>query len=120
MAISVTEKTDDKIIEVKVSGTLVHADYADFVPRVEKQIKERGKVRVLFDMADFHGWNVSALWDELKFDVKHFADVERFAMVGDRKWEKALSMLSHPFTMGQVRYFERTQIEAARAWLAEA
>jgi len=102
-----------------VSGTLVHDDYADFVPRVEKRIKELGKVRVLFEMTDFHGWDVSALWDEVKFDVKHFADVERFAVVGDKKWEKTLTSLSHPFTAAQVRYFDRPQIGAARLWLAE-
>lgn len=118
MAINVTENGGGKIIEVQVSGTLVHDDYADFVPRVEKRIKELGKVRVLFEMADFHGWGASALWDEVKFDVKHFADVERFAMVGDKQWEKTLSAVSRPFTTAEVRYFDRAQIDAARRWLA--
>ena len=41
---------------------------------------------VLFE--DFHGWDLHAAWDEFKFGLKHDADFERIAMVGDRKWQK--------------------------------
>ena len=51
-------------------------------------IADHGKIRVLFEMRDFHGWEAGALWEDVKFDFKHFSDIERAAMVGDKTWEK--------------------------------
>jgi hypothetical protein len=42
-------------------------------------------MRVLFDMSASHGWEAGALWEDIKFDIKHFADIDRLAMVGDKK-----------------------------------
>jgi SpoIIAA-like len=41
------------------------------------------------------------------------------ALVGDKTWKKWLAEFCKPFTAATVRYFERDQIEAARAWLSE-
>jgi hypothetical protein len=29
-------------------------------------------------------------FEDIKFDLKHFADIERLALVGDRKWEAGI------------------------------
>ncbi len=117
MAIQLTERNNGKILEVRVSGKLVHEDYQHFVPEFERLVKEHGKIRVLFEMTGFHGWNASALWDDIKFDLKHFSDIERLAMVGDRKWEKGMSVFCRPFTTARIRYFDVAQGTEARSWL---
>jgi hypothetical protein len=61
-----------------------------------------------------------ALWEDIKFDVKHFSDIERIAMVGERKWQKGMATFCKPFTTAKVRYFERSDLEAAREWIGEA
>ena len=53
-------------------------------------MQQHGKICILFEMEDFHGWKTAALWEDLKFDLKHFAAIERLAMVGDRKWQKGM------------------------------
>jgi hypothetical protein len=117
MAIQLTEKNAGKVLEVQVSGKLAHEDYAHFVPVFERLVKEHGKIRVLFEMVDFHGWTAGALWDDVKFDLRHFSDIERLAMVGDKKWEKGMSVFCRPFTTATIRYFERSAIDEARVWL---
>jgi hypothetical protein len=87
------------------------------VPEFERLVKKNGKIRVLFEMTDFHGWELSALWDDIKFDVKHFSDVERLAMIGDKKWEKGMSVFCKPFTSAKIRYFDRTEMAEAQGWL---
>lgn len=119
MAMQLKEVSDGKVLEVQVSGKLMHADYEHFVPEFERLQKRHGKLRVLFKMADFHGWEMAALWDDIKFDLKHFADLDRLAMVGDKKWEKWMAGFCRPFTTARIRYFERDQTAAARTWLAE-
>ncbi len=120
MAIQLTEKNGSKILEVQVSGKLVHEDYQHFVPEFERLVKAKGKIRVQFEMADFHGWKGAALRDDIKFDLKHFSDIERLAMVGDKKWERGMSVFCKPFTTAQIRYFDRAAIADARAWLEQS
>jgi hypothetical protein len=119
MPIQLTELNEGKVLEVYVSGKLAHEDYQHFVPEFERLVKKNGKIRVLFEMADFHGWDGSAIWDDIKFDLKHFTDIERLAMVGEKKWEKGMSMFCKPFTTAKIRYFDRACYEEARAWLEQ-
>ncbi|HVR85135.1 MAG TPA: STAS/SEC14 domain-containing protein [Planctomycetota bacterium] len=117
MAIQLHERHTTNVLSVRVTGKLVREDYDTLVPEFERLLKEHGKMRILLEMVDFHGWKAGALWADLKFDLKHFSHIERVAMVGDKKWEKGMSLFCKPFTTAQIRYFDRAQIDAARAWL---
>jgi hypothetical protein len=117
MATHLNEKNGGKLLEVQVSGKLTHDDYQQFVPAFERLVQQHGKIRVLFEMTDFHGWEAAALWDDVRFDFKHFSDIERLAMVGQKTWQKGMSVFCRPFTTATVRFFE--DIEQARAWLSE-
>jgi hypothetical protein len=120
MAITLTKTSGGKVLETQISGKLSHDDYQRLVPEFERVLNEHGKARVLFDMVDFHGWEAGALWDDIKFDVKHFSDIERVAMVGDKHWEKGMSVFCKPFTTAKVRYFDRAHTAEARTWLQES
>ncbi len=119
MAIKVEEKDGGKVLELQVSGKLAKEDYKHFVPEVERLIEQHGKIRVLLEMKDFHGWNVRALWEDIKFDLKHFSDIDRVAMIGDKRWQKGMSRFCRPFTTAKIRYFDSSALEEARQW-AEA
>ena len=117
MAIQLIKKLGGKVLEVQVSGKLSHEDYVHFTPKFEEQIKVHGKIRVLFDMVDFHGWKAEALWDDVKLDLKHSSDIERLAIVGDKEWEKGMSSFCRPFTSAEIRYFDQSQKVEAREWI---
>jgi len=116
MATHLSEENGGKLLEVRVSGKLTHDDYQHFVPAFERLVQQHGKIRVLFLMTDFHGWEAGALWDDIKFDLKHFSDIEKLAMVGEKMWEKGMSVFCRPFTSATIRFFD--DIEQARAWLS--
>ena len=117
MSIELVEKNDGKLLEVRVSGKLVHEDYLHFVPEFDRLAEQHGKIRLLFEMVDFHGWEAAAMWDDFKFGMKHYSDIERLAMVGDKKWEQWMSVFGRPFTNAQIRYFDREEIDEARTWV---
>ena len=119
MFFEVTELMEGKVIEVEVRGKLTREAYHEFVPTTEAAIKKYGKVRILFVMHDFHGWDAGALWEDIKFDVKHFSHIERLAIVGETKWEKAMSLFCRPFTTASIKYFDHTDLEKAREWIQE-
>ena len=118
MSMKLTEKDEGKVMEVQVSGKLSAEDYKEFVPEFERRLQGWGRLRVLFDMVDFHGWNAGALWQDIKFDLKHFGDIERVAMVGDKKWEKGMCIFCRPFTRAKVRYFDHDHTSEAHTWVA--
>jgi hypothetical protein len=117
MAIKLSDKGTGRVVEVEMIGKLTHGDYLEFMPELDRLVQKCGKLRVLFEMIDFHGWDTAAAWDEIKLDIKHFNHLERMAMVGDKKWEKGLTFFARPFTTAEVRYFDRADIAAARTWL---
>jgi hypothetical protein len=120
MPIQIKEENGRKLVAVQVTGKLVKADYEHFVPEFERLIRQHGKLRVLFDIADLHGWDAGAVWEDIKFDMKHFSDIERLAMVGDKKWQHGMAIFFKPFTKATIRYFDHAEAAEARKWLGEA
>jgi hypothetical protein len=120
MSIRLNEESGGKVLAVHVSGKLVKADYEQFVPEVERLIRQHGKLRMLFDMTGFHGWDASAAWEDFKFGVEHYADIERLAMVGEKQWQHGMATFCKPFTKATVRYFDHADAAEARKWLDEA
>jgi hypothetical protein len=119
MPIKSTTLISEKVLHVRVSGWLTDADYREFVPTVEELIARQGSLRLLIEMTDFHGWNVGALWDDLKVYLKHGNEIERLALVGEKRWQEWMSRLARPFLRAEVRYFNQAQAGDARRWILE-
>ena len=116
MPVMISEENHGKSVAVWVSGKLVKADYEWLVPEIDRHIRPHGKLRLLFELTDFQGWETGALLDEVKFDLRHFADIERIAMIGDRKWEHGMEAFYKPFTKATTRYFDLADAPEAWAW----
>ncbi len=119
MSVELNEVRHGNVLEIRVTGKLDKEAYELFLPSVERQIEEFGKIRILFYMHDFHGWDAGAVWQDIKFDAKHFSDIERLAIVGETKWEHGMAVFCKPFTTAEIKYFDQSRIEDARAWIAE-
>ena len=119
MPIKLNEENGGKLVNVHVSGKLEKADYENFVPEFDRLARQHGKLRVLFDMTDFHGWQASAAWEDLKFGMKHLSDIERIAMVGEKRWQHGMAIFCKPFIKAEVRYFDHAATGEARTWLGE-
>ena len=105
------------MIEIRVSGTLTGDDYDVLVPQLESLAEERGPLRLYIQLEDFRGWKPDALWQDVKFDVTHQDDMERVAVVGEKKLEDWGIKLSKPFFKADMRFFPREEADEAREWL---
>ena len=108
---------DDRVIAFKLSGTLHDEDYKTFVPLVDASIASHGKTRILAEFHDFKGWDAHALWDDIKFSTTHCSKIDRIALVGESSWEKHMSSVCKPFTMAKIKYFDKSETDAAWAWV---
>ncbi len=109
----------DKVLGFKMSGKLHDEDYKSFVPLVDNAIASHGKARILAQFHDFHGWDMHALWDDIKFSTTHCSKIERIAIVGDKKWEKWMAAVCKPFTLAKIKYFDVSELATAEQWIAE-
>lgn len=116
MSFAISEVTAKNVLEVKISGRLDKDAYAEFVPKIEQMIDREGKIRLLVQLHDFHGWTVGALWEDCKFDMKHFNDIERLAIVGETRWQHSMSVFCKAFTTAAVEFFDPDELEIARIW----
>ena len=119
MPIKFEDEDEGNVLAIQVSGKLTMADFVYFTPEFERLVQLNGNMCVLFDLAGFDGLEAGALWEGIKFDVKHFADIERIAMIGESKWEKGMATLCKPFTKATIRYFDHAKTAEARKWLRE-
>jgi hypothetical protein len=119
MAVNLDLEKDGKILAVHVSGKLTKEDYERFTPEAERAIGKHGKIRVLFDLHDFHGWKAAALWEDMKFGLHHFKDIERLAIIGEKAWEHGMAAFCKPFTAAEIRYFDRSEAAMGERWVRE-
>ena len=109
-----------KGLELEIRGKLEERDYDRVLPMLEGRIAEFGEVDVLIRVSDFSGWSPAAFWEDLKFDVKHFSDVGRLALVGEEPKAKWMALISRPFTGAEVQHFPESELESARAWVGRS
>lgn len=115
--IRLLEEDGGSLVKVTMSGKLRKEDYELFVPEIERLTEKHGRIRMLVELIDFHGWTAGALWEDTKFAARHVSDIERLAIVGDSKWEKGMAIFCKPFTRADVRYFDIGDRHRAAAWL---
>jgi len=116
MAIEIND-SNPRYFSIQLSGKLTAEDYETLVPRMEALVEEKGQVRILLEMHDFHGWEMAAAWEDTKFGMRHYKDIERLAMVGEKAWQHGMAVFCKPFTKAEIKYFDAAQADAARGWI---
>lgn len=114
------EHDHDAFLVCRLSGKLTKSDYHAMIPELENAMQLRTRpVRLLIVLEDFRGWEFDALWEDLKFGMKHRNDFDRIAVVGHSKAQKWGTWLSRPLIGGKVRFYDIGRRSAAEAWLSE-
>jgi hypothetical protein len=117
--VQIAKENDGKLLVVKLTGKLQKSDYLHFVPMVNEAVARDGKIRVLVELHDFHGWSAGAIWEDIKFDLKNFNQIERLAIVGETRWEHGMAAFCWAFTSAKIQYFTHDQAREARKWILE-
>ena len=56
MVIEMKESHGGKVLEIHLTGKPAREDDEKLAPEVERLVEQHGKIRVLMEMHDFHGW----------------------------------------------------------------
>ena len=117
--IRILPESSGNVLGVQASAKLTDADYRTiWIPELERLIDAHGSVRVLFYMDEtFSGWEVSALWEDAQFGLKHASAFDKIAIVGGPEWGAwSVKLLGH-FIKGEIRSFANNQLDEAWSWV---
>ncbi|WMJ73890.1 STAS/SEC14 domain-containing protein [Cytophagaceae bacterium ABcell3] len=114
------EKTQENVLATKISGKLNQSDYNQMFPLVEETVAKYGKINLYVELENFEGWeDPKSLWDEFKLSFKHYTDLEKVAIVGEKKWEEFATKASDFVNPAKIKYFSPEQKEEAKNWISE-
>jgi hypothetical protein len=118
--IEVLPRSTRNVVAVRVNGKLIHKDYQQFIPKLEAILEQYGSLRCYCEMVNFEGITWQALMDEIQFDVKHCAQIERCAIVSDSAWSHWMTDFSKMvFQNAQIECFTSSQVNEAWDWLSQ-
>lgn len=102
----------------KVSDKLTEEDYAAFLPRLNDALAAYGKINMLMVIDHFEGYaNMDVAKTDFKFGTHQYHQVEKLAVVGNKKWYKWAVKVLDPFTRHtEEHFFEPEQIDEAWQW----
>ncbi|MBL3655238.1 SpoIIAA family protein [Fulvivirga sediminis] len=112
----ITDKYEDTVA-IKMSGKLTQEDYQVVVPLLENKIDQYGKINIYCEVIEVSTMKPGAIWEDLKFDAKHFKNFNRVAIVGERGWLNWFSTFAKPFTTAEIKYYDNYEKAQAMDWV---
>src|SRR5260221_3625114 len=73
-------ESSGRLVALRVAGKLTKEDMVSVAPPVEEKIRENGKVDLLCDMTDLHGWSLGGVLAGVKFYPKNAENFPRLAV----------------------------------------
>lgn len=117
--IEVTHAPEDGLVTIRASGKLTGADYDTALPEIEAAIgRADGALNSVIDVTGLEGIELAALWKDLKFDIRHFADFGRIAVVGRSRAQQIGARASGLLTDAELAFFDADAADDARRWAA--
>ena len=105
------------LVKLRIIGQLTKPDYDRLVPVLETHIDKYGKLKLYCEFENLAIPTLAALWEDIKFDIKHYRDFTHVAIVGEPEWMAAITKLAAPLVPAEVRVFAREEKDAAMLWL---
>ena len=87
---------------------------------LEAALAKHDKVRFYAEMETFGGVAMDALFQDLKFGLRHWQQFEREAVVTDRDWMRRLALLADKLLPSiEVKVFAGDDVDSAKTWICE-
>lgn len=113
---------DEEILLLNPREPLEAADFVSLTGLVDAYLAQHGTLRgVLIHAQSFPGWNdFGALLAHLKFVKDHHQNIEKVAVVADGALANVMPGIAGHFIHAEVRHFDYSRMDAARAWLGQS
>jgi hypothetical protein len=108
---------ENNVLTVTASGKLRKSDYIPLLPRMEELVKSYGKLNFFIKLEGFTGFELGAMWEDIKLDIKYKDNYGKIAIVGEKKWEKWGAKISGLFFSAPTKFFYSDKSDQAWQWI---
>lgn len=84
---------------------------------LRKAIADSDSVRVFVDVRNMDKIEPGAIIEDLKLTPEYLTEIDRFAIVGDERWQEVLTTVTDKISKGEARFFEPDHLDEAQAWV---
>jgi hypothetical protein len=109
-------RSSGNVLGYRCGDQITQAEVREIHREIRDAIEEHGRVRLLIHIADLDLPTAKAVWEDLKLLPVYVTDVERYAIVGDAKWQEWLSGITDRLTRGEAQHFPADQLDEAWDW----
>lgn len=110
----------DRVPGFRIGGEVTREEYHQITRQIEDALEEYGTpICLLIEVRDLEGIDAGALWDDLRFAVRHWHDIEALALVGEADKLGRLARVGGTISPTEVRQFEPDAIHEAWEWIRE-
>jgi hypothetical protein len=108
----------------RASGKITSDEYRQMIQPIYAALERGEKLNIYFELADdFDGLDFGALLQDVKaagsVGLKHRSSWQRMALVTDKDWVRHGASAFGWLAPGELRLFEPSERDQARAWLAK-
>ena len=115
--IDIGQPNENNVVTVTASGKLTKDEYERAIPECEALFEKHDRLRFFIRLEDFAGFELGALWEDIKFYRKHSNELGRTAIVGEKTWEEWATRFSSLFYSPEVRFFYKDDETEAWEWV---
>lgn len=105
------------LLAYRIGGKITAEEYNKVRQELEQAIAQHGPLRMLVEIGDLRMPELGAVWEDLKFAAKHTGDFKRFAVVGNKDWEKWFVTIVGSLIPVDAKYFELAEVDDAWYWV---
>ncbi|SEM75632.1 SpoIIAA-like [Mesobacillus persicus] len=114
--ISINSNEMNHIIEVEVKGKISENDIHEFEQYFNQKKENQEELNLLLAVEDAK-YSLNGLIEDFKFDIKHWNDFHKIAVVSDDNWIELGSKLTDILPTIEVKHFNDHEKDKAKAWL---
>lgn len=106
------------IFEIAIDGAPDAESYLALVRDMDAEIEAQGKILILEIIQDI-GWISPGIWwEDMGWSFRHLKNIARVAVVTEKGRIGPIAKMMAAVMAAEIRLFDFTEIDMARAWLA--
>ena len=111
------DSTPESFVAYRINDKITGSEFNEIASTLETEIKSKGKLKMLVEIDHMNFPAPGVVWEYLKFAYRNAKNFERFAVMGDKKWEKWWIEAADKMTSTECRYFDVSEKEQAWDWI---